>query len=466
MPRHLADLPGPPPWPLLGNLPQLSPTRMHRQVEAWARRYGPLFAMRFATTPVLVLADPALITSVLRERPDGFRRPSATAQVALEMDDRHGLLLAEGDAWRTQRRMVMAALAPHAVKAYFPALVATGLRLRERWRQAARDDHHIDLTFDLKCYSIDIIAGLAFGIEINTLEHGEHVLQRHMDIILAGVARRSMAPFPYWRYLRLARERELDASVAALRTAVDQLIADARTRLAAEPARRQQPANLLEAMLCAAQEEGSGVDDNIVAGNVATMLLAGEETTSSTLSWLLYLLHSNPLALRRAREEVLRVAPDPEQFTIEQMNALDYLDACAREALRLKPPTPFIPLEALRDNMVGDVMLPKGSLLWCVMRQHNDVPPGSDFDPGRWLGQACGAGEQPLSMPFGAGPRTCPGRYLALLEIKVACAMLLGSFEMVAIDTQDGKEPLELMGFTMSPLGLRMRLRERSNTLS
>ena len=275
-----------------------------------------------------------------------------------------------------------------------------------------------------------------------------------------------MAPFPYWRYVSLARERAVDASVAALRVAVDELIAAARARLAADPARRQHPANLLEAMPCAAQDDGHSIDDNSVAGNVATLLLAGEDTTGSALCWLLYLLHSNPLALRRAREEVLRVAPDPEQFTIEQMNALDYLDACAREALRLKPPTPFIPLEALCDSVVGDVAVPKGGLLWCVMRQHHDVPPGSDFDPGRWLGQEGGASEQPLLMPFGAGPRTCSGRYLALLEIKVACAMLLGSFEMVAIDTQDGKEPLELMGFTMSPQGLRMRLRERSNTLS
>ena len=328
----------------------------------------------------------------------------------------------------------MAALAPHAVKAYFPALVATSLRLRERWRQAAQACTGIALAVDLKCYSIDIIAGLAFGIEVNTLEHGEHVLQRHMDIILAGVARRSMAPFPYWRYLRLARERELDASVAALRTAVDQLITDAHTLLEAEPARRQHPANLLQAMLCAAQEEGSGIDDNIVAGNVATMLLAGEDTTSGTLAWLLYLLHRNPAALRQAREEVLR----------------------------LKPATPFIPLEALRDSVVGDVAVPKGGLVWCVMRHDNAIPPGSEFDPGRCLHQGSEAIGKQAAMPFGAGPRTCPGRYLALLEIKVACAMLLATFDIAAIDTADGREPEEVMGFTMSPQALQMRLRTRT----
>jgi cytochrome P450 len=61
-------------------------------------------------------------------------------------------------------------------------------------------------------------------------------------------------------------------------------------------------------------------------------------------------------------------------------------------------------------------------------------------------------------MPFGAGVRTCPGRYLALLEIKLASAMLLSSFAIRSIDTADGNEPEELMGFTMSPIGLRMQL--------
>ena len=464
-PRQISDLPGPRPWPLLGNLPQLSPTRMHRQVEAWARQYGPLFALRFARTPVLVIADHALVAGVLRDRPDGFRRPSVTANVSREMGGAPGILLAEGASWRDQRRMVMAALAPHAVKAYFPALLATSLRLRERWRGAARTGATIALADDLKRYSTDIVAGLAFGTGVNTIEHGEHALQRHMEIILAGVARRSMAPFPYWRYLKLARERELAASVAALSGAVDALIADARTRLAADPVRRARPANLLEAMLCAAQEKDSGIGDDAVAGNVATLLLGGGETTSSTLAWLLSLLHGNPAALQQAREEVLRVAPDPGSFTIEQIDALDYLDACVQEALRLKPATPFIPLEALRDSVVGDVAVPKGGLVWCVMRHDSvddkHVPNGSDFDPARWLRQGTEAINKQVSMPFGAGPRTCPGRYLALLEIKVACAMLLASFEIAAIDTADGKEPQELMGFTMSPVGLRMTLRER-----
>jgi len=460
--RNIADLPGPRPWPLAGNLPQMTQARLHQDVEAWARQYGPLFKITFGRTSMLVVASHELVSAVLRDRPEGFRRPAITAIVSEEMGGRPGVFLAEGAAWRDQRRMVMAALAPHAVKAYFPSLVSVGLRLQKHWQQAAQDGRTIDLAEDLKRFSVDVIAGLAFGTAVNTIDGGEDVIQRHMDVVLPAVARRSIALFPYWRYVKLPQDRKLDASLIALNKAIDALIATARARLAAEPERRAHPANLLEAMICAADEGDSGVDDVAVAGNVTTMLLAGEDTTSNTLAWMLYLLQQNPAAMRKAREEVLRVAPDPHAFSIEQMDGLDYLDACAQEAMRLKPVAPFLPLEALRDSVVGDVQVPKGSLLWCVMRNDsvsdNFVANAADFHPERWLADATQPMNKQVSMPFGAGVRTCPGRYLALLEIKLASAMLLSSFEIQSISTTNGEEPQELSGFTMSPIGLQMRL--------
>ncbi|OFA03056.1 cytochrome P450 [Duganella sp. HH101] len=463
--RTVDSLPGPRPWPLLGNLPNMDLRHIHQSVEEWSKRFGPVFKISIGKTTTVVLAGHDLVNAALRDRPDGFRRPSITAQVSNEMGGRPGVFLAEGAAWRNQRRMVMTALAPHAVKAYFPSLVAVGLRLRKRWRQAARDGSAIDLTEDLKRFSVDVIAGLAFGSEVNTIDGGEDVIQRHMDTILPEVSRRSFSLFPYWRYVKLPRDHHLDNCVRELDKAVDELIATARVRLAAEPQRREHPANLLEAMICAADEGDSGLDDVAVAGNVTTMLLAGEDTTSNTLAWMLYLLQQNPAAMRKAREEVLRVAPDPAAFNIEQMDALDYLDACAQEAMRLKPVAPFLPLEALRDSVVGDVQIPKGGLVWCVMRHDSvsdsHVPQAGQFDPERWLKKGDGAMDKHVSMPFGAGVRTCPGRYLALLEIKLASAMVLSSFDIASLDTVDGAEPEELMAFTMSPVGLRMRLRDR-----
>ena len=463
VPRSVGSLPGPRAGPLLGNLPQLRPGRMHRDVEGWCRRHGPLFRIQFGRRPVLVVARHETIHAILRDRPDGFRRPAVTAQVSEEMGGLPGVFLSEGQAWRDQRRMVMAGFAPHAVKAYFPALVTVALRLRERWLRAADAGQAIELADDLKRYTVDIIAGLAFGSEVNTIDGGEDVIQRHLDLIMPAVARRSVALIPYWRWFKLPADRRLERSLAAVRGAVDGLIAAARQRMAADPRRSERPPNLLEAMLAAAAQGDSGVDHDAVAGNVSTMLLAGEDTTANTLAWLLYLLQRHPEALRLAQDEVRRLAPDPASYTIGQMDALDYLDACAQEALRLKPVVPFMPFEALRDTVVEDVLVPKGGLVWCVLR-HDSVSPDhfpqpQAFLPARWL-QADGQGaDKRVALPFGAGARTCPGRYLALLEIKLAMAMLLSTFDVAAVDTADGAAARERMGFVMAPERLRMRLR-------
>uniref|UniRef100_E6PR03 Cytochrome P450 n=1 Tax=mine drainage metagenome TaxID=410659 RepID=E6PR03_9ZZZZ len=202
-----------------------------------------------------------------------------------------------------------------------------------------------------------------------------------------------------WRYVRLPSDRALDRSVAAVQEAIRGFIAGARHRMQLDPSLREQPRNLLEAMSCAADRADSDVNDHDVAGNVIVLLLAGEDTTANTLAWMIELLHRHPEALERARAEVRSLAPDPAGFTPEQMAALDYLDACAQETMRLKR----------------------------------------------------------VSMPFGAGPRICPGRYLALLEMNMA--MLLSSFGIETVAPAEGGTTREHLFFSMGPVGLRMRLR-------
>ncbi|GGY27518.1 cytochrome P450 [Pseudoduganella albidiflava] len=457
-PRAIADLPGPRGLPLLGNALQLKPATIHLAMERWSREYGAMFRARIGASEVVVLSDSAAIMTLLRDRPDGFRRPAITAEVSAELGGSVGLFLAEGDVWRDQRRMVMHAFSPTAIRAYFDRMVQVAQRLEARWLAAG--DRDIDLNADLKRYAVDVIAGLAFGADVNTLESGGDSIQEHVETVLAGVARRSLLPFAYWRWCRLPADRRLERSVRAVREATDGFIAAARAAMATEPALREHPANLLQAMLAAAEQPGSGVDDDAVAGNVSTMLLAGEDTTSSALAWLIWLLWQNPPALERAQAEVRQHA---RELTVENIAALDYLDACALEAMRLKPPAPFLPLQAMRDTTVLGVHLPKDTLLWCVMR-HDSVgdkafPDPLRFDPERWL---AGTVDKGVALPFGAGPRMCPGRYLSLMELKVAMAVLLGRFDIAGVRARDRSEPAEVMGFVMGPTPMAMRLRPRA----
>lgn len=467
--REIAELPGPRGWPVLGNMPQMKVDRVHQDVERWAAEYGPLFRIRLGPTTMLVVADHELLGAVLRDRPDGFKRSPRSLEIAREMGlPGPGLFAAEGEVWRNQRRMVMASLAPQHVKSYFPALVKVTQRLQGRWAKAAGGDAWIELQSDLMRYTVDAVAGLAFGTDINTLESDEDVIQRHLDKIFPALFTRSFKMIPTWRFVKRPADRALEHSVAEIGSAITGFIAQARQRLLDEPRRRDKPPNLLEAMIVAADQPGSGLGDADVAGNVLTMLLAGEDTTANTLAWMIHLLHRHPQALRRAQQEVRdgvrdAVGDAATSPTLEQLDSFEYLDACAQETMRLKPVAPFLPVMALRETRIGDVRVPKGAMVWGVMR-HDSVsdthfPNAQAFEPERWIGES--AAPQRVSMPFGAGARVCPGRYLALLEIKMAMAMLLARFEIVDVQAPGAGSAMaeERMAFSMGPVGLRMKLR-------
>jgi cytochrome P450 len=358
------------------------------------------------------------------------------------------------------------------VKRYFPALQQVAAALARRWQKAAVHGASIDLQADLMRYTVDTIAGLAFGAEVNTLETDGNVLQHHLDKIFPALHRRLFSPLPTWRWWRSAADRELERGVAEVNKAVDHFIALARARLAADPGRRERPENLLEAMLVAADEPGSGIDDAQVSGNVLTMLLAGEDTTANTIAWMIHLLWRHPQALQRALDEVRTVVRDPASPTWDELARLDFVEACAHETMRQKPVAPLLALQALHDIRLADVLVPRGMVVTAVMRRDSvsdrHVPRAAAFEPERWLGTAEGPAAEVstsarrLSMPFGAGPRICPGRYLALLEMKMAMATLFGHFDVIRVDTPDGPLAQEKLAFAMAPVGLTLRLRSRT----
>lgn len=467
--RRIQDLPGPAGWPVLGNLAQIRAPEFHLQLERWAREHGRFFQLRMGKRHVLVTADHEAVAAMMRDRPDGFRRTERLEAVGLEMGLKGGLFGANGEAWKRQRRMVMAAFDPGHVKAYYPSLVRCGQRLAGRWRAAAASGSAIDLQADLMRFTVDAIAGLAFGTDVNTLESDDDIIQNHLDKIFPKLFGRIISAVPYWRYFKLPSDRELERALKEVNQAIDGFIASARQRLADDPARKAAPQNLLEAMVAAADEPGSGIDDEQVAGNVMTMLLAGEDTTANTLAWCIWLLHRHPAALGRATAEVRGVMADARgTVTLEHLARLDFVEACMHETMRLKPVAPQMPLQALKDTVLGDVQVPAGTVVIGLLRHDSvddaHVPDGGSFKPERWLGEGGlnpGSAKR-ISMPFGAGPRICPGRYLALQEMKMVLLTLLNHFDIQTVGTADGQEPVERLAFAMAPVGLQMTLRERA----
>jgi cytochrome P450 len=461
--REIADLPGPPRLPLLGNAHQLIRTsRVHLTAERWARRYGPIMRVDIGRRRLIGISDADEIHRILRERPDGFRRWREQEIVIREMgpsrEAQPGVFIAEGDEWKRQRRLVITALNTNHLHRYFEVIRTSTERLHKRLTDAAREQSALEISHELTSYTVDTISALAFGHDLNTLERGEVELQRHVQRVFRMTARRLAAPVPYWRWVRLPADRALDRSIAALESAVGGFIAQARERMARLPELYEQPENLLEAMLAAQQADGDVSDRQIIA-NAQTILSAGEDTTAHTLGWTIWLLASNPHVQERLSEEACEILGEhpfpPDDDTV---NRLHYAEAVLRESMRLKTVGPLLTLEPLSDAAICDTHIPAGTRLLLLLRHagmRND--PAEDFYPERWLAEDQAPASR--SLVFGAGPRFCPGRNLAFLEAKSALAMIARNFQ---IELDDSAAPVrERFNFAMIPDGLRVRLRER-----
>ncbi|HEY6135581.1 MAG TPA: cytochrome P450 [Rubrivivax sp.] len=471
--RAIGSLAGPRGWPLVGHLLQFDMPRLHLQMEAWARDFGPLYRIRIGRRDVLVLSDPDAIAVALRARPDTWRRLSSFEPILREMGG-HGVFSAEGDDWRRQRRLVMSAFDPAHLRRFMPSLLRVAERLLRRWVGAAQAGARMDLQAELMRFSVDVTAGLAFGVDMNTVEQERSELHEHLEKVFPMIHRRMNLPLAYWRYVKLPVDRAFDRDVQAIRAAGHELLAQAHQRLRDQPDRVLAPTDLLEAMLVARDADGSALSEEEILGNVLTILVAGEDTTANSLAWALYLLGRHPAAWDRVVAEadtVLGAATLPA--SVEQVRTLPYAEACVNEAMRLHPVAPLLFLDALRETRVLDVQVPAGTTLFCAMRpgavDAARIEQAGGFVPERWLGgdaTLAAASPKRVSMPFGAGPRLCPGRTLAMLEMNLVLALVARNFELLEVGTDQGTPPAERMAFTMFPLGLRLRLGLRDGAQS
>ncbi|WP_077035211.1 cytochrome P450 [Pelomonas sp. KK5] len=468
--RPLASLPGPRPLPLIGNLAGVELDSIHLHLERLAAQYGPLYRFHMGPDAALVVARGELIQEIHRERPEGFSRLLGMQRVINEIGIQ-GVFSAEGADWRRQRKLVMSAFDPGHLKRYFLALVRVTEQLRLCLDEAAASGQALDLQTLLMRYTVDVTTGLAFGIEMNTLREPDQALQGHLDKVFPMVMRRIFAPIPLWRYVRLPSDREFDRHLAKVHEAGHRFIAGARERMASDPGLRERPNNLLEALLAARDESGGGLGDAGVLGNVLTVLLAGEDTTANSLGWMLHLLHTHPAEWQAVVDEVdAALAPGedmPREF--DTARGFETIEACINEAMRLKPVAPVSLFEANKALSIGGVALKKGAQVIALNRLAAVNPElagdAAQFRPQRWRASASAADHSltKASIPFGAGPRLCPGRYLAMLEMKMVLATIARNYELISVATEDGTPPRERVAFTMFPVGLKLRVASRAH---
>ncbi len=464
--KKLKDLPSPKGHLIFGHLLPFKRSDKHRVLENWVKESGNLFQIRLLSKRFIVSADQQMNVQILKQRPSKFRRFSKISEVLEEMGI-IGVFNAEGDTWKKHRKITSEALNVKNTTAYFPIVKESTKRLLNKWRKEAANENKIEVQIEMMRLTVDITSAIAFGYPMNTLEEKDEVIQKHLEKVFPMINSRITSPLPIWRLIKSKKDKELDEALEHIRKSIQQFIDEAKNRLKLNPVLKEKPSNFLEALLVEQEQEQSFSDKEII-GNVFTMLLAGEDTTSNSISWTLYYLAQYPEIVKQIRKEAMEIYKDAElPPSHETLTVLKYTEAVVMEAMRLMPVTPTLYMEALEDVEVEGLQIEKGMTVMMqnkVAQTHasNFTNPDS-FSPERWLAKNNGCPHNAAHKPevihvFGAGPRFCPGKNLAMQEMICVISMICKNFDIqLAIDIN---KITEEFAFTMYPKNLWIKLKE------
>lgn len=405
-----------------------------------------------------VVHDPAIIRHILLDNAANYRKDDLQIRILAPGLGR-GLLTAEGEEWKLQRRTIAPLFTPRNVASFFPAMTEAAERLVRRW-QRRPDGRVVDAALEMTRVTLDVLEQTIFthGVTRDPDALGR-AITRYFNS-LGRVDPLDIFGFPDW-IPRIGRLRARPA-IRFFEEIVNELIMTRKALLAhGEPA----PHDLLTLLLEASDPEtGKGLSDTDVRANIVTFIGAGHETTANALSWSLYLLSQDRRARTRIEQEVDEVLG---QGSIEphHLERLVYTRAVIDEAIRLYPPAPYMSRTAIRDDRIGDLHIPAGSMVAIspyVLHRHRKLWDRPDaFRPERFLPEERGHIDRFAYLPFGAGPRVCIGASFALQEAVIVLATIVRAMRL---DLVTGHEVMPLQRITLRPSGgLPMRLTHRSH---
>ncbi len=397
----------------------------------------------------IVTIDPAVIQHVLKTNHENYHKSDIQVKRMGHFLGK-GLLTTEGEAWKTQRRLIQKGFSPKqldALSAIMQDSLADSLRRFDSEIAKGSVDiypHMMEITFSMVARSL-------FGARLQ--EQDIALVSDTICTVQEFIVKQTLQPYlnPWFEISGdLRKHDEMRAKADAV------LMADIKRR------RNEPPADdLLQTLLDARYTDGEGMPDELILSESMQLLVAGHETSSNSLSWLLYLLSSRPDVLQRMREEFDAVLGD-RPLGHADVPKLEYSTQVMQESLRLYPPFWMIDREAIADDRVGDTVIPAGStvIVYVYGAHHAPAhwPNANEFDETRFI-----KGNDKLRIPFtyfpfGGGPRGCIGLHYAMLQILMILSEVLRRYEF---DVQPGQTIEERAMVILRPKnGIRMNFQK------
>ncbi|WP_457031495.1 cytochrome P450 [Kitasatospora sp. P5_F3] len=447
------QIPGPAGVPLLGSMLDLKRDPLGTYLSA-QREYGDV--VRFTAGPpglrveLFGIYSPEGAQQVLATQAANFRKEN-TFYEEIRQSFGNGLLTSQDADYQRQRRLIQPLFTRRRVDGYAEAIAAETELMVERW--AAEPSGTVDAVDEMSRYALRAVARILFGAD---LEAALDSVRLHFPVINHYVTARGFQPKRIPRSWPTPTNKQAAAAEQALFAVCDTIIASRGTAAA-------QAEDLLGLLAAARDEDGAQLDPTELREQVLIFLLAGHETTATSLTFALHLLGHHPEVQRRVREELDAVFADGHRPTAADYNELPYLTMVLKEAMRLYPAAPVIGRLAVAESVIGDTVIPAGANVmvapYVVHRHAAHWKDPESFDPERFAPEAEAARHRYAWFPFGGGPRACIGQHFSMLESVLGLAGVLRAFEVEALDARE--VPLT-HGITLEAAGpVRIRLTRR-----
>ena len=455
---EIATIPAPKTVPLLGNLHQIPKAGLIGHLLDVSRDFEDpgIFKLRFGSRVGIFVTHPDLVAELCDET--RFRKIPGPGLRVVRKFAGDGLFTAfsEEGNWGKAHRILLPAFSQRAMRGYYDNILEVCDQLIAKWAGLAGQD--VLIADDMTRLTLDSIAIAGFGHRFNSFAHDE--IDPFLESLASalGESLNVITRLPIQQKFAKKSTAQFNADIVAMNTLVDGIIADRR----ANPTDAR---DLLNLMLTAADPEtGETLDDLNIRYQVLTFLIAGHETTSGLLTFAFMEMLKAPAVLAQAYAEVDRVLPGDTRPAYEHLAHLKVIERIVKETQRLWPTAPAFSVGPFDDQIIG------GKWKLRKDRPVNIYAPGLqrhpdawddpyEFDIDRWLPDAEATHHPHAYKPFGNGARACIGRQFALVETKLAIAMILQKF---AVSDRHGYRLTLKETLSIKPDDFRVRLRLRA----
>ncbi|KAF8268841.1 cytochrome P450 [Lactarius quietus] len=434
--RNFPSPPGPPGWPLIGNLLDLSPTFPWLAFTKYSKKYGHIVNYRILGQDIVVLSSVKAIKDLLEKC--GSVYSDRPAMQLIDMMEWHWQIpIARYDeSWRQGRKLLDRGLRPSASATYrsmqqarVRVLLTRLLATPDQWRP------HIEL------FQGELILDMTYGYEVEGNDDRKLVVSRQLNefaTVQVPASAWILSGFPFLRHIpawvphisfkpleRIGRTLCQEALYEPMRFVKESIKGGtARPSLALEHLRE------IERL----DESDRSEAETTLAGALGSLYIAGADTTVSSMMTLLIACMVYPEVQQKARDEIDAVVGRERLPSFEDRKSLPFIDAMCMEILRWRPVLPLAaPHAASEDGFYEGFFIPKGALVigntWAILRDPAIYPEPDVFKPERFLNSDGSLRDDPLlSSAFGYGKRICPGRHFVDTTLFIYAASLLSVF--------------------------------------